>query len=197
MVLLLNIFQIDDPELPPECVYRALRQCNSIRPPLWVASAAIHQMHHCAGQPSRTTGPAATLAMVSLDALSIRLMTGWWIILVFGSVALVLVTLNFTLRWSSNSGPAALTGMSGVLLAFVVVGTLVEATARKAAWVRDDPDQLWLGIITAFICFTLGALKAAPWVVTRAVAERDQGAHSPSSLTNDPGHSASVNGPRS
>ncbi|MFP1155375.1 hypothetical protein ACK280_25360 [Mycobacterium sherrisii] len=44
-------------------------------------------------------------------------MTGWWMILVFGSVTLVLVTPNFTLHWSSNSGPAALTGMSSVLLA--------------------------------------------------------------------------------
>lgn len=98
--------------------------------------------------------------------------------LVFGSVALVLVALNFTWRWSSTSGPAALTGMSGVSLAFVVIGTLIEGALRNAAWLRDDPGALWLGIITAFSCFVLGALKAAPWLIACAVAEPDRRAHS-------------------
>lgn len=123
------------------------------------------------------------LPTVSLAGLSIWFMTGWWITLVFGLVAMVLATLNVTRHWSSDSGAAALAGGSGVLLAFVVFGTLIEDIARNAEWVRDDPGQLWFGVFTAFVCFTLGVLKAAPWVISGVVTERDCGAHSPSPLT--------------
>lgn len=109
---------------------------------------------------------------VSLAGLSIWFMTGWWITLVCGLVAMVLATLNVTLHWSSDSGAAALTGGSGVLLAFVVLGTLIEDFMRNAAWVREDLGQLWFGVFTAFVCFTLGVLKAAPWVVSGVLAER-------------------------
>lgn len=133
----------------------------------------------------RCTGSGAMLPTMSLAGLSIWFMTGWWITLAFGLVALVLAALNVTLHWSSDSGAAALTGGSGVLLAFVVLGTLIENIVRNAAWVREDPGQLWLGIFTAFVCFTLGVLKAAPWVILGVLAERDGGAHSPGSLTID------------
>lgn len=64
-----------------------------------------------------------------------------------------------------------------MLLAFVVLGTLIEDITRNAAWVCEDPGQLWLGVFTVFVCFTLGVLKAAPWVISGVLAERGRGAH--------------------
>jgi hypothetical protein len=73
--------------------------------------------------------------------------------------------------WAPTSGAAALTGGTGVLIAFVVIGTLVEGAVHDAAWLRDDPYALWFLIFTAFGCFVVGAAKAAPWFIAQAAAE--------------------------
>lgn len=87
------------------------------------------------------------------------------------SLALVLMALHVKRGWASTSGAAALTGMTGVLVAFVVIGTLVEGAVHNAAWLRDDPYALWFLIFIAFGCFVVSAAKAAPWLIAQAVAE--------------------------
>lgn len=98
-------------------------------------------------------------------------MAGFWITLVFTSVTITLLTLNFTLRWSSTSGGAALTGVSLVFLAFVTIGALIDGVLHNAAWLRDDPGSLWFGIIMAPNFFVLGAIKAAPWLIANTSTE--------------------------
>ena len=102
-------------------------------------------------------------------------MVGFWMTLVAVSLMVVLVALHVKQRWASTSGAAALTGMSAVLVAFVVIGTLIEGGVHNAAWLRDDPGALWFGIFTAFGCFVLGAATATPWLIAQAHAAESDG----------------------
>ena len=58
----------------------------------------------------------------------------------------MLVALNVKCGWAPTSGPRAVTGMTGVLASFVVIGTLLEGALHNAAWLRDDPFAVWFGI---------------------------------------------------
>ena len=98
-------------------------------------------------------------------------MAGFWITLITGVTVAVLVALNVKCRWAPTSGPRAVTGMTGVLASFVVIGTLLEGALRNAAWLRDDPFAVWFGIFAAFVAFMLGALGVAPWLIAQALGE--------------------------
>jgi hypothetical protein len=102
-------------------------------------------------------------------------MVGFWMSLAAVSLTVVLAALHVKQRWASTSGAAALTGMSAVLVAFVVIGTLIEGGMHNAAWLMDDPGALWFGIFTAFGCFVLGALRAAPWLIAQIHAAEPDG----------------------
>ena len=98
-------------------------------------------------------------------------MAGFWITLITGVTVAVLVALNVKCGWAPTSGPRAVSGMTGVLASFVVIGTLLEGALHNAAWLRDDPFAVWFGIFAAFVAFLLGALGVAPWLIAQALDE--------------------------
>lgn len=90
-----------------------------------------------------------------------------WIALAAVAIASALLGAHGRKRWAPTSDAAALTSLTSILAAFLVIGTIVDCALHKPEWL--DPLGLWSSILTALTLTTLGIIA----VIARTPAVED------------------------
>lgn len=92
-----------------------------------------------------------------------------WIAVAAVVVASGLLCAHGSRRWAPASNAAALTGLTAIFAAFLVIGSVFDCALHKPEWL--DPPGLWSSILAAFVMTTLGIIVATPWVMKQAAVE--------------------------